>query len=125
MPESKSDYDFLSEENPLADPREYLADIPASLISGVLGLVAFMLSCIIGLLAQNPGHVILIRAMIAMLICTIIGRVLGTVGEICIHEFAVKYKTNRPKPQRPQQLIELEERQREHERAVEHMKKSG
>jgi hypothetical protein len=116
------DIEILPGDSELANPREYLADVPASLISGVFGLLAFVLACTVGVIAQNPGYVILLRAMIAMLICAVIGRILGTVGEICIQEFVVKYKSGRPVPKRPQQLLDLEEKQREHERAVEHMK---
>lgn len=124
MPESAGDIEILPEGEPLADPREYLADIPASLISGVLGLMAFMLACIVGVLAENPGYIILMRAMIAMLICAMIGRVLGTAGEICVQEFVIKYKSRRPQPKRPQELIDLENEQLEHARVVERMKKA-
>jgi hypothetical protein len=117
-----SDIEILQEESELVDPREYLADIPATLISGVFGLVAFMLACVVGVIAQNPGYVILLRAMLAMLICTIIGRIIGTVGEICIQEYVVKYKSRRPQPSRPQELVDLEAKSLEHARAVEHMK---
>ena len=124
MPENAGDIEILSEGESLADPREYLADIPASLISGVLGLMGFMLACVVGVLASNPGYIILIRAILAMLICAIIGRILGTIGEICIREYVTNYKTGRPEPKRPQDLVDLENKQLEHERLVEHMKKA-
>lgn len=125
MSQSHGQIEILSDEVELVDPHEYLADIPASLISGVLGLMAFVLACVIGILAENPGYVIVLRAILAMLVCAFIGRILGVVGEICIREFVVKYKSNRPEPRRPQALVDLEQAQREHEEVVEHMKKTG
>ncbi|MFG0314459.1 MAG: hypothetical protein ACF8LL_09775 [Phycisphaerales bacterium] len=124
MAEVYEDIEIVEDEG-LVDPSEYLADIPATLISGVFGLTAFMLTCFVGLLAGNPGHVILLRAMVAMLVCAVIGRVLGIAGEICIREFVSKYKSTRPRPRKPQELLTLEAEQREHDRAVQHMKKSG
>lgn len=123
MRESYEDIQIIDDDK-LTDPSQYLADIPARLISGVLGLMAFMVACLTGLLAGNPGSVILVRAMLAMLLCTLIGRVLGIVGEIGIREFVTNYKSARPRPQMPSQLIELDQAKREHERVVAHMKKA-
>jgi len=115
----------IIDDDKLSDPSEYLADIPARLISGVLGLMAFMVACLTGLMAGNPGFVILTRAMLAMLLCTVIGRILGIVGEICIREYVSKYKDSRPRPQKPSQLVELERAKLEHDRVVAHMKKAA
>lgn len=124
MPESYQDVEILDDEK-LANPSEYLADIPARLISGVLGLMAFVVACITGLMAGNPGYVILTRAMLAMLVCTIIGRVLGIVGEICICEYVARYKSARPRPPKPSQLVELDREREEHNRVVAHLKNAG
>lgn len=124
MGESYQDIEILDDDK-LADPSEYLADIPARLISGVMGLMGFVVACATGLMAGNPGYVILVRAMLAMLVCTIIGRILGTVGEVCIREYVMKYKNSRPRPQKPLQLVELEEAQREHKRVAAHLKNAG
>lgn len=124
MPESYEDIQIIDDDK-LADPSEYLADIPARLISGVLGLMAFTVACLTGLMAGNPGYVILVRAMIAMLICTFLGRILGIVGEICIREYVSTYKSTRPRPQKPAQLVALEKAKHEHERVVAHMKNAA
>lgn len=134
MAEEYEDIEILGEseqasqqelEEGLVDPREYLADIPTSLVSGVLGLTAFMLACVVGLLAENPGHVVLLRAILAMIICAIVGRFLGIAGEASVREFVVKYKSTRPRPRKPQELLTLEADQRAHARAMEHMKKAS
>jgi hypothetical protein len=131
MPQSFADVEILDDGvqaepvEQLVDPSEYLADIPRTLTSGVLGLAAFMLACFVGLLAGNPGYVILVRAMVAMVICVLIGRVLGAIGEVCIREYVTKYKSDRPRPRKPEQLRKLEAELREIDRAAEHMKKTG
>lgn len=115
----------IPDDGKLADPRQYLADIPARLISGVLGLMAFVLASVVGLIAGNPGFVILTRALVAMFVCAIIGRVLGVVGEVCVREYVTRYKSDRPRPQKPQQLVELERAKEAHEQVVQSMKKAA
>jgi len=124
MTEQYDDIEIL-EDPPLADPAEYLADVPTRLISGVLGLMGFVVACVVGLLAGNPGYVILLRAMLAMLICMLVGRVLGLMGEICVREYVTKYKSDRPEPRKPQQLVELDRTKRAHEEVVQRMKKAA
>ena len=114
----------MVDEDQLSDPREYLADIPARLVSGVLGLMGFVTACMVGLLAGNPGVVILTRALLAMLICTFIGRILGTMGETCVREYVERYKTDRPRPTKPRQLQELEQANFDHREMVESLKKA-
>lgn len=115
----------IPDDRELSDPRKYLADIPARLISGVLGLMAFVLACGVGLIAGNPGFVILSRALVAMFVCAIIGRVLGMVGEVCVREYVTRYKSDRPRPQKPKQLVELEQAKEAHEQMVQSMKKAA
>lgn len=124
MPDPFQDVEIV-DESELPDPREYLADIPAKLISGILGLMGFMTACIVGLAAGNTAIVILLRAILAMFACAIIGRVLGVVGEICAREFMDKYKADNPRPEKPQQLLDLDREMREHEEAVQSMKKAA
>jgi hypothetical protein len=124
MSEAYEDIKVIDDEQ-LTDPMEYLADIPARMISGVLGLMAFMVSCIVGLIAGNPGYVILLRAMLAMFVCTLIGRVLGMVGEMCVREYVSQYKTNRPRPIKPRQLVQLENERKAHDEVIKHLKKAA
>ncbi len=109
----------------LADPSEYLADMSTKLVSGVLGLMGFSTAILVGVLAGNPGVVILLRAMLAMLICAVVGRVLGAVGEVCVREFVTHYKFNRPVPAMPDELIELERRMEDHGKVIDNMKKAA
>ena len=115
----------IVEDATLADPREYLADVSTRLVSGVLGLMGFSTAILVGILAGNPGIVILLRAMLAMLICAVIGRVLGAMGEVCVREYVTHYKSNRPVPAMPDELIELEKRLEDHGKVIDNMKKAA
>lgn len=124
MPQEFTDIEIV-DDTKLVDPREYLADVPSGMISGVLGMMGFTVACFVGLMAENPGYIILLRAMLALVVCAVIGRVLGTVGETCVREFVTMYKSDRPKPKKPRQLVELEAARKAHQDVVQSMKKSG
>jgi len=109
----------------LIDPCEYMADVSTRLASGVLGLMGFVTALLVGLFAGNPVIVILLRAILAMVICSIIGRMLGSVGEICVREFVTKYKSDRPQPVKPKELVDLDKEQQDHETVVKTMKKAA
>lgn len=122
-----SDYADIEivDDSPLADPSEYLADIPTKLTSGVLGLMGFMTAAVVGLMAGNPGVVILARALVAMFICAFVGRILGSVGEVCVREYVNRYKSDRPEPTKPQELINLDMEHQAHDTMVKNMKKAA
>lgn len=115
----------VADEQRLANPQEYLADIPARLVSGVLGLMGFVTACVVGLLAGNPGVVVLTRALMAMLICVLVGRLLGAIGEICVREYVDRYKSERPRPSKPHQLVELDRANHAHQEVVDTLKKAA
>ena len=115
----------IVEDHELADPSEYLADIPTKLVSGVLGLMGFMTASVVGLLAGNPGFIIIGRAMVAMLCCAFVGRILGAVGQVCVREFVERYKIDRPQPSKPQALMDLDRKNRAHDSMIKNMKKAA
>ncbi|HCT44429.1 MAG TPA: hypothetical protein DF699_04390 [Phycisphaerales bacterium] len=115
----------IADEQSLTNPQEYLADIPARLVSGVLGLMGFVTACVVGLLAGNPGGVVLSRALLAMLICVFVGRLLGIIGEMCVREYVERYKSERPRPNKPQQLVDLDRANHEHQEVVDRFKKAA
>ena len=120
------DIEIVEDSDPSqANPEEYLADLPSKLISSTLGFMGFTTACIFGLLAGNPGLVIITRAMVAMVVCAFIGRVLGVVGEICVREFIELYKRERPMPEKPEELRSLDREQLAHESLVSSMKKAA
>ncbi len=115
----------IPDNESLADSSQYMADISTQLASGVLGLMGFTTALVVGLLAGNPALVILTRAMVAMLVCAVVGRLLGAAGEICVREYVTKYKSDRPQPTKPQELIDLDREQRAHESVIDTMKKAA
>lgn len=96
------DVEIVSESN--GDVKH---DVPARVISSVIGLMGFFTALVTGLVAGNPGLVILTRAMFALIICTVVGRILGTAGEYCVRDFLKKFKSDRPTPVLPEQLRKL------------------
>lgn len=115
----------IIDNDSLVDPSEYLADVSTKLASGVLGLMGFLTALLVGLMAGNPITVILIRAIVAMLICAIIGRMLGAAGEVCVREYVTKYKSDRPQPAKPKELVDLDKEQKAHDSVVMTMKKAA
>ncbi len=46
-----------------------------------MGLAAFFIAVLSGLMVDNPADVILGRALVAMMVCCMLGSVLGAMGE--------------------------------------------
>ncbi len=115
---------IIVEDRPMNDG-ELMADVPSRVISSVLGLMGFFTACLVGLSVGNPGSIILVRAMLALAVCAVIGRVIGTVGEVCVREFVVKYKADRPMPEMPEELQELYDTQARDEALRDRMKQSA
>lgn len=120
-----SDVEIVGDNQPLINPEDYLADLPSKLISSVLGFMGFSTACIFGILADNPGIVIITRAMVALVVCAFIGRILGSMGEICVREFVDLYKAQRPVPEKPDELVMLDQEMQDHDSLVSSMKKAA
>lgn len=100
-------------------------DVPARVISSVLGLMGFFTALMVGLIAGNTGVTIVLRALLAMAICAVVGRIIGAVGEVCVREYLEKYKTDRPMPVLPDQLQRLYQERAEDEALRDRMKKAA
>jgi hypothetical protein len=105
--------------------QDYLRGVTSQVVSGTMGLMGFALTSIVGIWAGNPALVTLTRALVACAICAFIGRMLGNVGEICVREYVETYKKERPRPNLPQQLKELEKNRVAHEQIVDEMRKEA
>lgn len=115
-----------SEEQALSPgDKDYLRGVSAQVVSGSMGLMAFALTSIVGLWAGNPALVTLTRALVACALCAFIGRMLGSVGEICVREYVEQYKKQHPRPNLPEQLKELEQDRAAHEQIVDEMRKKA
>jgi len=100
-------------------------DVPARVISSVLGLMGFFTALLVGLIASNPGVTIMLRALLAMAICAVVGRIIGTAGEVCVREFLNKYKADRPFPDLPEELKRMYKTRADDEALRERMKKAA
>ncbi len=104
---------------------DYLAEVPSRIVSGTMGLTGFAMTAIIGIWAGNPAIVTLTRALVACVVCAFVGRILGSMGEICVREFVGYYKQKHPRPELPKELQELEQNRAAHEQVVDEMRKKA
>jgi putative Mn2+ efflux pump MntP len=60
--------------------------LPTKVIAGCMGLSAFVIAIVAGLSVGNPASETLLRALVAMVICQMIGVGLGWLAESAIAE---------------------------------------
>ncbi len=82
---------------------------PTKVIAGSLGLTAFAIAVVAGLFAGNESTEILIRALISMLLCYVLGLVLGAIGERTIEEHIRDYIAARPVKRFSEPIMEVGE----------------
>ena len=100
-------------------------DVPARVVSSIVGLMGFCTALIVGLIVGNPGVTIVLRAIFAFVICAIVGRLIGTIGEICVREFLTKYKVDHPTPQLPEKLRKLYQERADEEELRRQMRRAA
>ena len=59
----------------------------ARFVGASLGLLAFTITIIAGLVVQNPATVTLSRSILALVVFCVIGLVLGTVAQLVVNEY--------------------------------------
>lgn len=65
---------------------------PTRGIAAILGLAAFAVAVLSGLLAGNPGIVVLWNAVVAMVICQVSGMLIGAAASKTIDQHMTEYK---------------------------------
>ena len=65
---------------------------PARGIAAILGLAAFAVAVLSGLLVGNPGIVVLWNALVAMLVCQLAGMAIGAMAAKTIDDHMAEYK---------------------------------
>ncbi|MBY0113891.1 MAG: hypothetical protein K2Y21_13825 [Phycisphaerales bacterium] len=71
----------------------------AKVIASSMGLTGFAIACIAGLSAGNPTNMILIRSLVAMILCYLLGSIIGAVGEWVVTQHLADYKAKNPIPE--------------------------
>lgn len=84
-------------------------DKPTKVIAGSLGLTAFAIAVVAGLAAGNQSAEILVRALISMTTCYVLGLVLGAIGQRTIEEHVRQYIASRPVKKRSHEVIVVDE----------------
>jgi len=65
-----------------------LPGTPAKVIASTMGLAGFTVAILAGLSADNPTESILGRAVLSMLVCNVVGFLLGSIGAGTIRDAA-------------------------------------
>ncbi|MEM9063907.1 MAG: hypothetical protein AAGB51_00290 [Planctomycetota bacterium] len=74
-------------------------ELPAGpVIAAIAALSGFAIALVAGLAAGNGGATVIGRALVAMLICFIVGRILGTIGAVAVRDHIAKYQAANPVP---------------------------
>ncbi len=94
-------------------------------VGGILGLTGFSTALFIGMAAGNPAITTLARGLVCMIVCCIVGRMLGSVGAVAVGEYLEKYRADRPAPEPPSELVELQDRRNRHKQIVEELKRAA
>lgn len=84
---------------------------PPKVIAGVMGLAGFATASVAGLATGNEAGVVLGRAIAALLICSIIGALIGMVGRTAVAEHLASFRASNPPPDRPEVLRRIDEEQ--------------
>lgn len=55
--------------------------VPTRVIAACCALAGFAIAIIVGLAAENPADVVLVRALVALVACKLLGWIIGSIGE--------------------------------------------
>ncbi|MBI1369533.1 MAG: hypothetical protein GC162_12875 [Planctomycetes bacterium] len=72
--------------------------MPTQVFASSLALIGFAIAIVTGLAVDNPATTTLMRAIGAMIVCYIVGTILGAIGERAINEHLSQYKKKHPLP---------------------------
>ena len=72
--------------------------MPSRVIATAMALCAFAIAVIAGLAAGNPSDVVLGRALLGLVVCYVLGHVLGACAESVVRRRVDAYKREHPVP---------------------------
>ena len=70
------------------------------IIASIFALVSFAAALFIGVAANNSFNTIVLRAILTMGICYLVGRVIGALADRAVQEHIAQYKLEHPIPDR-------------------------
>lgn len=79
-------------------PSKGVLAIPSRVIATCFALVSFAAALLIGLHSGNSAGVLIWRATLVMVVCWIVGRVVGAVAQRVVDEHIESYKREHPIP---------------------------
>lgn len=84
-------------------------ELPVGQVVGaVTALCGFTIALIAGFIVGNPADTVIMRALIALFVCAVVGRVVGAVGFTAIRDHLSTYRKAHPVPTpmaRPGEII--------------------
>ena len=82
--------------------------IPSRVIAACFALVGFAAAVVVGAVAGNPVTTVLLRALVVMGVCWLIGRVVGFITSRTVTEHIETYKQQHPLPDDSQSTGEVD-----------------
>lgn len=64
-----------------------------------MGLTGFAIACFAGIIVGNPANTVLIRSLVCMLACYLLGSIVGAIGEWVVNQHLADYKVKNPIPE--------------------------
>lgn len=73
-----------------------IVDNPTRVISGIVALAGFLVAIVAGLAADNSADVVLVRALLAMLACNLLGSLVGAIAHWIGTQHVERFKQLHP-----------------------------
>ncbi len=77
------------------------AGVLTKVVGACCGLGAFAIAVVAGIAADNPGEVVIFRALVSMFVCQLLGVGIGAVVERVISDSIAAHKQSSPDPSDP------------------------
>ena len=76
--------------------------IPASTIAGLFALAAFAVAIMAGLASGNPAQSVLMRALLAMVLCYPVGLAVGLIAQQLVQDHVEAHRASHPADELPE-----------------------
>ncbi len=72
--------------------------MPARIMAACFGLIGFSATALVGLLAGNDHASIIIRSLLVMMACWVVGRICGAISMVGVREYLTQHESTFPIP---------------------------